>query len=389
MRRKLFIKLLLAGTCLIAASAPSLAQPDAGKSPAQAASEIVLAQIGPFSGYPVPYGREVNEGIRACLSHVNAAGGVRGRKISFFELDDRYTGDGFAEAFPKAIAKRPIALISPVGSDALKRMLQDKLLDSQDIVVVNAVPGAEAFRSPGHSMLFHLRAGDKQQIEKIVNHVRTIGMTKLVVLYQDLAIGISGAQVAQDEAARVKGLQLLTVKSGMDAAALAEAGRKVASLDAPGVLIIGAPRFMADGVVSLRRSGVQRAMFVLSYTPYELIVTLAGKEGARGVGIAQTYPNPNGRTLRVQTDFQTAMAASYPKVQEYTSAHFEGCLSLRATVEALQRTSGPITSAALAKTLRSMGEVDLGGFRVDFSKGNVGSRFVDIAVIGSDGKLRY
>jgi branched-chain amino acid transport system substrate-binding protein len=33
--------------------------------------------------------------------------------------------------------------------------------------------------------------------------------------------------------------------------------------------------------------------------------------------------------------------------------------------------------------------LDFGGFRVDFSQGNLGSRFVDIAVIGADGKMRY
>lgn len=37
----------------------------------------------------------------------------------------------------------------------------------------------------------------------------------------------------------------------------------------------------------------------------------------------------------------------------------------------------------------ALGDVDLGSFRIDFSKGNVGSTFVDIAVIGADGKLRY
>ncbi|MDP4078247.1 hypothetical protein [Acidovorax sp. A1169] len=46
------------------------------------------------------------------------------------------------------------------------------------------------------------------------------------------------------------------------------------------------------------------------------------------------------------------------------------------------------TLASLAAPLTSMGEIDFGGFRVDFSKGNVGSRYVDIGVIGSDGRLR-
>jgi branched-chain amino acid transport system substrate-binding protein len=33
--------------------------------------------------------------------------------------------------------------------------------------------------------------------------------------------------------------------------------------------------------------------------------------------------------------------------------------------------------------------MDFGGFRVDFSGGNVGSRWVDIGVVTQDGKIRY
>ena len=64
--------------------------------------------------------------------------------------------------------RKPVALLNPVGSAALKRMLDDKMLDQTDVIVLNAIPGAEALRNPGHPKLFHIRAGDRQQIEKIV-----------------------------------------------------------------------------------------------------------------------------------------------------------------------------------------------------------------------------
>ncbi|MFI5445330.1 ABC transporter substrate-binding protein [Polaromonas sp. UC242_47] len=352
-------------------------------------ADIVLGQVGPFTVIPVPDAPEINQGIKAYMNSANKQS-LRGRSFSLFELDDRYSSDGFAEQFAKAMEKKPIALLSPIGSDALKRLLDDKLLDKADVVVMNAIPGAESFRSPGHPRLFHIRAGDKQQIEKMVNHSRTIGMTRLSVLYQDLSIGISGMAVAQEAAGRVAGLDVKGVKSGLDAAALAAAAKQVATLGGQGVLVLGAPRFMADGVAALRKAGVSQSLFVLSYVPAGLIVKLAGVEGARGVGIAQTYPNPNGRTLPVHRDFQAAMKASYPELTQYTSFHLEGYLSARTVAEALKRnTEKEPTAAGLAKTLRTMGELDFGGFRVDFSKSNVGSNFVDIGVIGSDGKLRY
>jgi ABC-type branched-subunit amino acid transport system substrate-binding protein len=354
------------------------------------AQDIVLGQVGPFTVIPVPDAIEVNQGIKAAVEQINAAGGVKRRKLAFFEADDRYSAEGFVEQFSKAMEKKPVALLSPIGSAALTRMLKDNLLDSADVVVVNAIPGAESLRNPGHAKLFHLRAGDKQQIEKIVNHARTLGMTKLSVLYQELAMGTSGVAVAQEEATRGGGVTLQSAMSKTDLPALEAAAKQVASQSPQGVLVIGSPRFMADSVVALRKAGVSQSIFVLSYVPAALITKLAGAEGARGVGISQTYPNPNGITLPLQREFQSAMKAAFPQVKEYTPFQLEGYLSVRVVAEALKRSNNPaVTPAALEKALHAAGEMDFGGYRVDFSKGNVGSRFVDIGVIGVDGKLRY
>lgn len=354
------------------------------------AQELLLGQIGPFTGVGVPDALEVNQGIKAFLAQANKNGGSKGRKLAVFEADDRYTPEGFVEQFGKAVEKKPVALLSPIGSAALKRMLDDKLLDNGEVIIVNAIPGAESLRNPGHARLFHIRAGDKQQIEKIVNHARTLGMSRLAVLYQDLPIGKSGMGVAQEEAARTGGIDIKGVQAGLDPAGLAAASAQIATQSAQGVLVLGAPPFMATGVAALRKAGVTQAVFVLSYVRSEMIVKLAGIDGARGVGIAQTYPNPNGRTLPLHRDFHAAMKAAFPQLQEYTPFHLEGYLSARTVAEALKRSKGRDPSpASLAKALQSMGELDLGGFRIDFSRSNIGSRFVDIGVIGGDGKLRY
>ncbi len=353
------------------------------------AQQALLGQLGPFTGIPVPDAPEVNQGIKAYIAQANAMGGVRGQKIDFFSADDTYTADGFRKEFGLAMQKKPIALLSPVGSAALTTMLKEQLLDDQEVIIMNAIPGAESLRNPGHPKLFHIRAGDKQQIEKIVNHARTLGMTKLSVLYQDLPIGTSGWAVAETESKRVAGLDLQSVKSGLDAASLATASSAVLKQGTQGVMVFGAPRFMADGVAALRKAGVKQFIFVLSYVPANLIVKLAGVEGARGVGIAQTYPNPNGKSLPIMREFQAAMKAAHPQLLEYTPFQLEGYLSARIVVDALRRAKDRTSAASVIAALRAAGPTDLGGFRVDFSKSNVGSSFVDIGVIGGDGKLRY
>lgn len=352
------------------------------------AQDIVLGQIGPFTVLPVPDATQVNQGIKAYIGQVNRSGGIQGRKLSLFELDDRYSADEFVARFAQAMERKPVALISPIGSAAIKRMLDDKLLDKYDVVIMNAVPGAEALRNPGHPRLFHVRAGDKQQLEKIVNHARTLGITKLGVLHQNIPIGTSGMKVVADEAARLSGMEVKGIQSTSDPAELAKAGQEVFKLNAQSVLVIGAPPFAAAGVATLRKTGVTQSIFVLADTAPGLIVKVAGIDLARAVGIAQIYPNPNGMTKNLLREFQAAMKAAYPDLKSYAPFQLEGYLSARVVGEGLRRAK-EVKPEALAKALHAMGELDFDGFRVDFSNGNAGSRFVDIAVIGSDGRLRY
>jgi branched-chain amino acid transport system substrate-binding protein len=327
-------------------------------------------------------------GIKAYIAQANKAGGIRGRKLSVFELDDAYSPDGFAARFAEAMERKPVALISPVGSAAITRMLSDKLLDKYDVVVMNGVPGAEALRNPGHPRFFHVRAGDKQQLEKIVNHARTLGILKLGVLHQNIAIGTSGMKVVADEAARLTGMEVKGFQSTTDPAEMAKAAQEVFKLNAQGVLAIGSPPFAVAAVAQLRKAGVTQSIFVLGDTPAGLLVKVAGVDAARGVGISQVYPNPNGQTKPLVREFQAAMKAVYPDLKTYGTFHLEGYLSARVVGEGLRRAKD-FTPAALAKALQTMGELDFDGYRIDFSKSNVGSHFVDIGVVDFEGRLRY
>lgn len=352
------------------------------------AQDIVVGQIGPFTGLPVPDAPQLNQGAKAYFAQVNKAGGVHGRKISFFEVDDTYKPDGFVAAFEQAMQRKPVALISPVGSASLQRMFNDKLLDKYDVVMMNAVPGAEAFRSPGHPRLFHVRAGDKQQLEKIVNHARTLGITKLGVLHQNIPMGSSGMKVVADEAARLTGMEVKGFQSSTNPDELTKAAAEVFKLNAQGLLVIGAPPFAAGGVAALRKAGASQSIFILADTAPGLLLKVAGIEAARGVGIAQIYPNPNGRTKTLVREFQAAMQAAHPDLAKYGPFHMEGYLSARILVEGLRRAKD-LKPESLAKALHGMGELDFDGYRIDFSQGNAGSRFVDIAVMDQQGLLRY
>ncbi len=358
--------------------------------PAIAADDIVVGQIGPWTVLPVPDVPQLNLGLKSYFAQVNARGGVNGRKISLFELDDAYSGAGFVKRFNEAMQRKPVALLTPLGSEALKRMFDDKLLDQHDVVVLNAVPGAESFRNPGHPRLFHLRAGDRQQVDKMVLHARTLGITKLFVMYETIPMGESAVKMAKDAVQRVGQIEISTLGAPRQPEPIAETAQKIAKAGTQCVLVLGSPRFSVDAIAQLRKAGVSQSMFAFSYVPSPLVSKVAGEEAARGVGITQTFPNPVGVNTQLQRDFQAAMKESAPQVAptSYTSFHLEGYVTARVLVEALRR-SPQITPEHLARTLKTMGEIDLGGFRVNFAKSNAGSSYVDIGVVTMAGRLMY
>jgi len=367
---------------LLAAAQPTLALAAEG--------DIVVGQVGPFTGIPVPDAPQLNQGIKACFAQINERGGIAGRKLSVFEVDDTYSADGFAKAFGLAMQRKPVALLNPVGSAALKRMLDDKMLDQNDVIVLNAIPGAEALRNPGHPKLFHIRAGDRQQIEKIVQHAVTLGVSELAVLHHNIVIGTSGLAMTQAAAAATGKLKVVPFEATAEAPSLTAAAKNVVKSGAKAVLVVGAPRFMADGIAQLRAAGAGgQFLFALSYVPAGLVAKVAG-EASRGVALAQTYPNPMGISSPLQREFQAAMKQSFPDVPVagYTSFHLEGYISARVFAEAARR-SKEVTPDAVAKSLRAMGEYDMGGFRVNFARNNTGSGFVDIGVVNADGRLVY
>ena len=353
------------------------------------AETLLVGQIGPFTVFPTPEASQVRDGARAYLDEVNRAGGVRGRRLEYFTLDDAFDTERFLAQFREAVARRPIALLMPIGSRAMSTLLHSGLLEQSDTVVIGAIPGAEAFRGPGHPRLFHLSSGDNAELNRILAQCRAQGLMRVHVLAEDLPVGRDWLAAVQASAKAQGGFDVTSVVLHADPAVERQAAQDAARRAPDSFILLGTQMFMANSLAALRAAGAHEATFALSYLPVPLAVSVAGAEGARGLGIPQAFPNPNGHDLPLQREFQRAMLRELPALRDYTPFHLEGFVSARVLVEGLRRIDGTPTPAALAQALHAMGEVDLGGFRVNFSRGNVASTWTDIGVIGIDGRLRY
>ena len=66
----------------------------------------------------------------------------------------------------------------------------------------------------------------------------------------------------------------------------------------------------------------------------------------------------------------------------------ESFIAAKILVEAIRRSGADPTRQKITTQLEKMNSYDVGGFKVSFSPQNhVGSKFVEVTVIGRDGKL--
>ncbi len=99
------------------------------------------------------------------------------------------------------------------------------------------------------------------------------------------------------------------------------------------------------------------------------------------------FPDPSRPKTAVVRDYQSAMRATGQ--QEFSLGSFESYVNTRVLAEGLERAGREVTRGKLRAALASVRNHDLGGFSVDFSPSSpyVGSRFVELGVLGAGGRF--
>jgi len=358
---------------------------------ANARAEYVVAQVAPMSGPIGVEGLAYNAGIQVALAAANASGGIHGQSIKLLTEDDEYNPDKTLSAVARMGRTSALALLLPVGSPAMTKLLAEKALESAGLPVVGVVPGAEPFRKPHQPYLYHVRAGDADQYRKIIEHSLTVGLKRIAVVYVDIPFGKSGLAIVEGvlqghgmEPA-VRAAIALTGPETMKASFSA-----VAAAKADIVLLISPAKRAGEYVAAARDHGLQSPINTLSYGNADTICAVATAEKARGVGLAQVFPNIRNRGLKVVREYLDDLKRHGAKDAKPSLMQFEGYIAARVFLEGVRRAGKAPTRNGLMRALDSMRNFDLGGFVVDFSETkHAGSGYVDLSIIGRECQLVY
>ncbi len=352
------------------------------------AADIVIAQVAPLSGVLATTGKQMVLGGKIYFDHINATGGVNGQKIVVKVTDDGYKVDETVRLTKELLANPDVvALFGFAGTSNIGKLLTDKVLEQGGAALVAPYTGGEPLRNPFNPWIFHVRAGYADETEHMVQQVTTLGMTRIAVMYQDDGFGKAGLEGVQKAVAKRK-LELSAAAAydrntdNVDAAV-----QQIMKSDAQAIIMIAVNKPTSAFVKRYREVGGGAQLYNISVVDAAEIVKLAELKNAHGLGISQVVPYPYQPNLPVIREYQ-ALLKKYAPDEHINYTSFEEFLGAKVLVEGLRRAGPAPTRAKVVKALESLGAYDLGGIMVNYSPDNrVGSRYVEVTVIGRTGRL--
>lgn len=349
---------------------------------------VTIGQVAPLSGVLATTGQQMVLGGKVYFDSVNDQGGVHGAKIRTLVLDDGYKVDETLRLTKELVAKpEVVALFGFAGSANIAKLLEEKVLADAGIALVAPYTGGELLRKPFNPWIFHVRAGYADEAEHMVKQLNTQGLARIAVLYQNDAFGKAGL-AGVESALQRRGLKLVASASyERNTVEVASAVKVIRAATPQAVIMVAINKPAAAFAKQYREAGGGGQLFNISVVDPAELVKLGGIENVRGLGISQVVPYPYQQTIPVVREFHEAMKKYAPK-DEVNYTNFEEFLGAKVLVEALRRAGPKPTRAKVIAALESMNNYNLGGVRIGFGpKERVGSRFVEVTVIGSQGKL--
>ncbi|HEY8251779.1 MAG TPA: ABC transporter substrate-binding protein [Burkholderiales bacterium] len=366
--------------CILATWLPAIAAAEPGVT----SERIFLGQAAVFTGPAAQLGIQMRNGIKTYLDHVNAKGGVYGRKLELLTEDDRYEASVAPGASRKLIEEhRVFALLGYVGTPTGVAHLP--VVTQARVPLVGMFTGAEVLRAPFNRYVFHVRASYYDETEKIVEQVVSTGGRKIAVFYQNDAYGEAGRKGTELALERRK-LKIHSQGTVERNTVQVEAAAKAIHASQPdAVVMVSAYTSIAAFVRAMQKQGSAATFYNVSFVGSKALADALGQDGV-GVAISQVVPFPWGTSVPVVKEYQ--QLAKKSGYTDYNFSALEGFLSAKVMVEGLKRAGKNPTREGLVDSLEKMQDVDLGGFFIGYSPTNrAGSRFVDLTIISRDGRF--
>jgi ABC-type branched-subunit amino acid transport system substrate-binding protein len=352
-------------------------------------ADIVIAQSAPLTGVAAGAGEGLVLGTRIYFEHANAEGGVNGQKLIHLVKDDGYKIEDTVKNTNEFIADpKVMALTGYYGTDNVLELFKRGVFDNTPLPLVGITSGARLLREPLNPNIFHVRASYAEEIEAIVRHVANLGTKRIAVFYEENPFGEAGLRAVED-AVKKRNLALVARATyEPHSTDVANAVKDVVASNPDTVIMVAITQATAAFVKDYSKAGGHGFLFNMSTANLDGLIKAVGNPALlNGLGISQVLPYPYSATLPVVAEYQ-ALMTKYAKGKPYSYSSMEGFLNAKVLVAALKKAGANPTRILVKQALENLGEFNAGGYPVTFSPTrHVGSKFVDLTVVGRNGAL--
>lgn len=333
-----------------------------------------IGQSAPFVG-PLAYPFiESRRGIAAAFKEVNDKGGIDGRMVELFSMDDGGDPAKAAENTKKLIEKDQVFCMFAGGGTA---SVMGSLKVSMPAKVPQIAPGSgsDALRA-FNPLIFHTRASYSQELNKIAKQLSSTGFTKIAIPYFDDPFGKSALATFEAAAKLYKNTDWKPFLVENSAEGVKRAVDEIVAFQPTALMSfaigpLGVPMFKE------LRSRIKATAFAISFLGSKPLMEALG-EAAVGLTVAQVVPHPRYSALPVVQAYQVALKKLDGTEPNYSS--LEGYINGRILLEGLRRTGRNGNREKLIEAMQTMRPYDLGGFEVSYSPTNhIGSDFVELS----------
>lgn len=351
------------------------------------AAEIVVGQVAPMTGLEANQGRAYAAGMQLLFNNTNAAGGVNGNTLVLVRKDDGGRPDDTVNATRQLLSEsKPLVLAGYFGSGNINDLVAAGLLEKEKIALVGYRTAEIRAETP---LLYNVRASLRDEINKLTEHLATIGITRLGLFYEE-GPGAPALIAAAEEAAKKAHATILAKTSYPAGKARVTPAVETFVAAAPqAIIMISTGAAAAAFIEEYRPAGGTAQLFAHSGADVEQMAKRLNEEQMKGVAIAQVTPSPYKISSKLSKEFVDAVAKADKLDVPVSYTMMEGYIAAKVIVEAVRRQKTKPTREGMVAALDGMDNYNLGGYVVGFKPGmRSGSRYVELSIISGTGKIR-
>ena len=325
--------------------------------------EVRIGASLPLSGHAAYLGQETLRGAVAYLDHVNARGGVHGRKIQLITRDDGYDPPRCVANTQQLIVEDQVfALSCYVGTPTTTKILP-MLVDAK-VPLVGAFTGAYDLREPFQRYVINVRPSYYQETSSAVKHfVEDLGINRIGVFYQFDAYGFDGLKGTE---LALRSYSLAPVARGSYARGTMDVEEGLAKIlegGAQAVVIIGTSAPSAKFIQLAMEKNPDLIFYALSFVGAEEIAKALGPDEKARVLVSQVMPPPDLPEtqallwgVREYDDLLRQSSPGHPP----TAVGLEGFINAKVLVEGLKRAGPQLDRERFIEAVESIRDFSLG-----------------------------